>query len=355
MLSKFASLLFLGLGASALIVGCTAEADSEAADDGVIAATQVTPGTFKLYAERTPERNEACDVHTVLELSNTTSPRGARAALREGLIGACRIFVRPDERAYRLRFAGTACGSKIYTGETREGGVARSIKITDHRTRTCKDVVPATIVIEEIDASGASQTKYGDEAPSTSTWLTIAPRQCGNNAWAAAEPAADAPASILGGEEGEVDDFFRARGIALEHVGFAFAADDRGVCESCSCARGDTLVVKAKTSADAATLVAEYGFAPAAGMLTKSPRQCGINPWENGEQTADPRVESQRLAAWAASAGAPLIDGGFVSRTEPFAVCMACQCPRGDEAVVFPRDAAASRKLENLGWARVEN
>ena len=97
------------------------------------------------------------------------------------------------------------------------------------------------------------------------------------------------------------------------------------------------------------------GFAPAEGMMAIAPRQCGTNPWENGEQTPDPRLESSRLAAWAAGAGAPLEQAGFVSRTEMFAVCAACSCPRGDEAIAIPKDEQSRQKLEDLGWARVEN
>lgn len=348
---KLTTLALSGLSFAALVAGCAADATPEGDDDSVASEdafrTGIEPGTWKLYAEPRHQPNPGCDVHTSLTLGNRY---GARAELREALDGFCEIYVEPQERSYRLRLAGTSCGSKIYEGKKRIGGKLRTIKIVDHRTRMCRDLVPARIIVEETDRNGDVQTKYsfdGAPAPSTSTWLTLGPKQCGDNPWQNGSQTAD--------EAGQVKSYFSSQGIQLEAVGFAYPGEPRMVCMACSCPRGDTLVVKAKDAADAQKLVSQHGFAEATNAFTKSPTQCGTNPWENGQQTQDSRLESQRLASWAKGAGAPLSEAGFIDYTEPRMVCMACSCPRGDIAIAFPESAAAGNELENLGWTRVEN
>jgi len=103
----------------------------------------VKPGDFKLYKEPrvTPDAN--CDVHTALSL---TSTNGSNAHLENRLSGSCEIVIRPTPRDYALQFAGTDCGTVTYTGTASDGS---SVKVTDNRARTCEDVVPAAIVIEE--------------------------------------------------------------------------------------------------------------------------------------------------------------------------------------------------------------
>lgn len=195
-----------------------------------------------------------------------------------------------------------------------------------------------------------------EKAPaSSSTWLTVAPRQCGTNPWNGAQPASGQEPSSLQGEKGEVDNFFRGQGIALDQIGFAYPAEPSAVCAACSCPRGDALVVKAKTPADAAKLVAQYRFVEAKDAMTTAPKQCGGNPWEGGVPVGDEREETSQLTAWAQSKGAALDDAGFLDFTEPRMVCFSCSCPRGDMAIAFPKDATSANKLENLGWKRVEN
>jgi len=355
------TLLSLGLALSCIVAGCAADTTADDEEDLVssedaIKAAGLAAGTFKLYAEPRQEPSTFCDVHTVLELKNGG---GARAAIQEKVTGMCKLAVFPDLREYRLRLDETSCGSKIYKGSKRINGLRRTITLTDHRKRTCKDLVPAKIIVEETDRFGATQTKYSFDgappAPKTGTWLTIAPRQCGTNPWNGAKAAPGSEPSALPGEKGEVDNFFRAQGVSLEQIGFAYPAEPRAVCMACSCPRGDALIVKATTSADAAKLVASHGFAEAKGALTTAPAQCGSNPWEAGQQLGDDRAETQQLATWAKGSGATLAQGGFLDFVEPRMVCMACSCPRGDTAIAFPKDAAASTKLASLGWQRVEN
>lgn len=341
---------FVGAVASA---GCAVEPSAEDADEEVSAedalTTRIPPGTFKLYDEPHAQPNPSCDVHTSLVLH---SDGGARATLEERVGGFCELYVAPTTREFRLRAAGTSCGSKIYKGRKKVDGVWRSITITDHRKRVCRDLVPAKIIVEE-KWSGHETTRYSYDGPEvTTTWLTIAPRQCGTNPWNGAQPAPGAEPAHLPGEAGEVDDFFRGKGIELEQIGFARPTVPMAVCLACSCPRGDTLVVKAKDLADASRLVTEFGFAPAKDALTTSPKQCGTNPWEQGSSSAN---EAEALASWASGVGAPLRQVGFLEYTEPRVVCAACSCPRGDTAIAFPETDAGETKLENLGWKRVEN
>ena len=339
---RFFSLFAL---ASILVAGCAVDSSVDADEDAVSAdeaiKAGITAGTFKLYGQPRVQPNAMCDVHTAIELSSYRS--GSRIDLREAVGGVCEIYVEPQERFYRLRFDGTACGSRIYKGQKKINGKTRSITVTDHRTRVCRDLVPAKIIVEETD----QPTKYsfdGAPAQSVSTYLTIAPKQCGTNPWQGG--------SQTGDEVGQVKSYFASKGIELEAIGFAYPSEPRMVCMACQCARGDTLVVKAKDTADAQKLIADHGFIEAEGAMTTSPKQCGTNPWDEAQ---DSRTESQNISSWAKSAGASVSEAGLLDYTEPRMVCMACNCPRGDIAIAFPSNATAATKLENLGWARVEN
>jgi hypothetical protein len=330
---------------SLLVAGCAVDSAPDADDDAISTdeaiKAGITAGTFKLYDEARHVPNASCDVHTAIELSSYRS--GSRIDLEEVVGGLCELYVAPQERFYRLRFDGTACGSRIYKGQKKINGKTRSITVTDHRTRICRDLVPAKIIVEETD----QPTKYsfdGAPAASVSTYLTIAPKQCGTNPWQGGSQSGD--------ETSQVKSYFATKGIALEAIGFAYPSEPRMVCMACSCPRGDTLVVKAKDAADAQKLVADHGFVEAADAMTTSPKQCGTNPWDEAQ---DSRVEAQNISSWAKSSGAPLSAAGLLGHTEPRMVCMACQCPRGDIAIAFPSNASAATKLENLGWARVEN
>ena len=338
-------------GVSVLSAGCAVDASAEADEDAVSAEEAIkagiAPGSFKLYGVPNAQPNAMCDVHTAIELSSYRS--GSRIDLREVVGGVCEIYVEPQERFYRLRFDGTSCGSRIYKGKKKINGKTREITVTDHRTRMCRDLVPAKIIVEETD----HPTKYsfdGAPAASTSTWLTIAPRQCGTNPW---EPSAQGQGgSMSGNEVDQVKTYFASKGVELDAIGFAYPGEPMAVCMACSCPRGDTLVVKAKDAANAQKLVSQHGFAEAKGAMTTAPKQCGTNPWDEDQ---DSRIESENIASWAKTSGAALSSVGLLDYTEPRMVCMACQCPRGDIAIAFPENAAAATKLENLGWARVEN
>jgi hypothetical protein len=152
------SALLFSLALGPLAIACAAEgpspADGPAVDDAT--AARVTPGNFKLYGEPHTVAS-GCDVHTKLAL---TADGGSKAHLEEAVGGMCAIAVRPNPRDYRLRAAGGSCGSKIFTGSQRSGA---TIKITDHRTRMCEDVIPALIVVEET-IDGQTTTRYSGDA-----------------------------------------------------------------------------------------------------------------------------------------------------------------------------------------------
>ena len=364
-LRALTTLFCTGLLSSAFALGCAApssgdddgdESEVESSEQAVYAA--VTPGTFKLYDEARITPYAPCDLFTSLELGN--SPTGV-AKLKEVVTGTCKLAVYPDLRSYKLHNDGTSCGSKFYWGRRKVGSRWVNIRVTDHRSRTCKDLVPAKIIVDEsIPSLGVAYRMYSHDAvtppppppppppPQVGTWLSISPKQCGTNAWSGAQPGADA--SPLTGEEADVDNYFRSKSINLEQVGFLTATEPRIVCFACSCSRGDVLVVKAKDSTDAQNLITNFGFTELEGAYGTGPKQCGQNGWQSSGNAAN---EEQQLTSWLKSSGAASTDAGFMHKTKSMAVCMACSCPRGDFAIALPKDASARTKLGTLGWTEL--
>jgi hypothetical protein len=185
------------------------------------------------------------------------------------------------------------------------------------------------------------------------TWMTYAPRQCGANPWQQNAQPGDADPSAATVEEAiAVDNFFESSGIQLFEIGFLHDAVPRVQCLACSCARGDSLVVKA-SSYDALRLQRDFGFTPVAGgvLLEQQPVQCGGNPWE---ESGDRWQEERSVVEWATSQGATLARLGFVEKTEPYPVCRACSCPRGDRLVVAPASGDANlAAVSGLGFGDV--
>lgn len=161
---------------SSLVVACggnAEEADGANADDVTndeANAAKVKAGSFKLYDQPHATPNASCDVHTKIDL---TSTGGSKATVSEGLEGTCELYVMPNPRTYKLKDAGSSCGSRIFKGSVTKGGKKYSIKITDHRTRLCEDIIPALLVVEETVPGfpGAiTTTKYSyDQAPPAQT------------------------------------------------------------------------------------------------------------------------------------------------------------------------------------------
>lgn len=142
--------------------GCAAEATEEAASSDAALMNPSNEGEFRLYDEGT-EPNPACDVHTVLELAHPSANAPLQATLHEAVTGLCKIAVDPVERVYTLKLDRVDCGSKVYAGISRKTG-ERLATITDHRTRTCRDLVPAQIIVEEIDATKTARTLLSQDS-----------------------------------------------------------------------------------------------------------------------------------------------------------------------------------------------
>lgn len=139
--------LLVALLAVPVAVGCSAQTEEDEATsaDDLVAPMPITAGKFDMYRTPhfAPESN--CVVTTKLSL------QGSTAHLEEAFNGPCEmeIAVVPNARDYRLRRTGTSCGSSVYTASFRKGVETWSIKLTDHRTRICRDVIPAKIVFTE--------------------------------------------------------------------------------------------------------------------------------------------------------------------------------------------------------------
>jgi hypothetical protein len=175
---KLRSLLLLIAVSSSLVVGCSGADDSMADDQDVTVGesngAKVTPGEFEL-GDQPHSIPSACDVHTHLSLKNDGS---STATLSEVVGGMCRLAVQPNLRTYRLRLSPKIdCGTKIYTGSIKRDGTSSSIKITDHRARTCEDVIPAAIIVEETVAGypgPITTTLYArDAAPGAGAAVTL--------------------------------------------------------------------------------------------------------------------------------------------------------------------------------------
>ncbi len=130
------------------------DGDDVSAEEALKAS--VTPGSFKIYSKPGYVPNRYCDLYTKLDLK---SDHYSTASLEEGVGGICEIASVPNPRTYRLRLDSTSCGSRIYKGSFRKNGKRSEIKITDNRTRTCRDLVKAKIIVEETK-DGATTTKY---------------------------------------------------------------------------------------------------------------------------------------------------------------------------------------------------
>jgi hypothetical protein len=124
-------------------VGCVADTSpAETSDE------PLTSETFRLDTEPGAEVDPFCDLHTVLRLAPMRD-RILRAELREVLRGDCKIAVDPDPRSYALFREHDDCGSVVYAATSTFGGAERRLTLIDHRTRVCKDRVPARIVVDE--------------------------------------------------------------------------------------------------------------------------------------------------------------------------------------------------------------
>jgi hypothetical protein len=119
-------------------------------------------------------------------------------------------------------------------------------------------------------------------------------------------------------------------------------------CEGEIVCAPDTLCLYTRPGA----CVADYAW------LTVSPRQCGMNPWQQEPQDGPgaeglPEGELRDIARYFAAQGIAVEQLGFLDPAEPRATCLACQCPRGDTLLVKAPAAAAERLVAEHGFGRV--
>jgi hypothetical protein len=171
---------FAPLGAVILFlsstVGCAAESASATNEEAVSADSALSTQTFTLYGEPGEEPTPRCDVHTVLTLSaqqagvvGSPFAQGTMvlAHLKDTVDGTCKLGIHAEPRSYRLFLDGNECGSVIYKANVTVDGESREITVTDHRSRVCKDVVPAKMIVDEADAGGKVRTLYSSDSSRT--------------------------------------------------------------------------------------------------------------------------------------------------------------------------------------------
>jgi hypothetical protein len=154
--SAIAAVVSFGL----FVGGCASQSSDDAqASDSDLSASQIeiAPGTFDLF--NSPKgSNVGCSIKTVLTL--TTDGDTAHASLKNVASGICAVYVMPDVREFDLKLESNTCGSETYSGDATVNGIERHISIVDNRGRTCRDFVPAKIVLNETDATNAQVTRY---------------------------------------------------------------------------------------------------------------------------------------------------------------------------------------------------
>lgn len=98
----------------------------------------------KLYDQPHAQVNPGCDKHTELTLSKEGNAMKARLEYKLSATSGCEIFIAPNEKIFTVTQSDDGCGSKVYSG----GAAGESIKIQDHSTRLCENVIPARIEVE---------------------------------------------------------------------------------------------------------------------------------------------------------------------------------------------------------------
>lgn len=179
------------------------------------------------------------------------------------------------------------------------------------------------------------------------------------------------PAQCLPAEENprtadEVKAFLAGHGITL--YGIRSYQAHEVVCRACSCPSGGRFVMVMRPE-DAETFLTQVGLHNTglfAGedayaqrnsptIFATSPIQCGGNAWEMwaAENGLNDAPEATKLREWF---GRELgVDVMFSwSRQTYRAVCLACQCPRGDELhVVVDAEHADSETIETAGFRKL--
>jgi hypothetical protein len=132
---------------------------------GLIAnAHAITPSPFVLGDDPNDYVGHAsCAVRANLQLDEG-SVIGQIAYLENYVEGKCRLAIYKNPRYYKLTIVQEdVCGSVQYEGETVDSaGYTTHITLIDHRGRTCDDMTPSKIVVQETTAK-STQTMYSIE------------------------------------------------------------------------------------------------------------------------------------------------------------------------------------------------
>lgn len=133
-------------------------------DDESSEKTTAEPGVFAALNEPGGLPNQGCSIGVRLVIDRAELS-GNVAFLSNFVNGLCEIAVEPNERHYILKSVERgACGSTVMKGETDGFAEKRSIEIVDHRTRTCRDLVPARVIFKEtrtdLQSGGSITTEW---------------------------------------------------------------------------------------------------------------------------------------------------------------------------------------------------
>lgn len=166
---KTTAALLAGISLLSLVAGCTADAadDSASANQDLVAPMPIKAGSFDMFTQPHYAPESSCERLTKLDVKDLN------AHLEEAFVGPCATFVAvdPNKRDYKLTRTGTSCGSGVYAASFTKGGETWSLKLTDHRSRVCRDIVPALIVIEETHGSITTKLYSQDVKPQTDAVL----------------------------------------------------------------------------------------------------------------------------------------------------------------------------------------
>jgi len=138
-----------------IIAACGTEQTSSTSE-----TSSIIKGEYVMLASPNQDAT-GCDDFSKIVLRNNVA--GATISLRDGLHGDCKKLVPLNDRSYKLSVQDLDCGSKLYIHSPLGEHTNSRIRVTDHRARTCKDVIRAQIVVEEIKQNGSSIILYSDD------------------------------------------------------------------------------------------------------------------------------------------------------------------------------------------------